>query len=118
MPKPSMTRRSSPRPTGSYWQLRNWLSKYGSDNKQLEHGVARLRLATGTKPKVLTMPQPPLHHVVTDKLCPDDDYNNDNVFAKMIANRQAPNDDSKLGKIKSVYRCNKCAEQTSAIRFD
>ena len=80
MPKPYMTERSY-FPDHYHIQLPNWLSKYGFDSERFEHHTEGWILGQN-----LTMPQPPLHQVLTDGVCPDDNINDDNVFVKMMAN--------------------------------
>ena len=61
-------------------------------------------LPTGNKSKVLAVPhQLPLHQVVTDEVCPDDEYNDDSMSARMMANRRAC-DNSKTGKTDQLNR--------------
>ena len=54
-----------------------WYALYGTN---YERFVCRSMLPAGTKTKVLTKPQLPLHQVVTDEISSDDDYKDDSVF--------------------------------------
>ena len=65
----------------------SWFAQYGTN---YERFVYSDMLPAETKTKVLTMLQPPLHQVVTDKICSDDDFKDDSLFARKEVDRCKP----------------------------